>query len=317
MSASRVRRPTVIGPASADPTGPLREPDPDGVEPHRTAWQSVSVLPDDLTLEVAAVHGAGEELHSAQVDESDPHVIVVTLELAWAEPPDGRPRIAVAYPFRTRVTLSRPLAGRMAVDGALEPDDVVREEELARVIRWRAELGLPIDRDLVERLVDDERMPDGRLHGREVLSDDEKLWWRQALQDKEAAADFVKGWLAVQDADLDAHGEVTWYDGGHYVQYLAAGESGADELRTAADEAGLTRLKVVTVRYPYRELDALHTAVRERLAAGGVDVRRSGPEVSSNTVRVVVGGGLREVERARSLAAEVVPPDAVSIVPFD
>ncbi len=317
MSASRVRRPTVIGPASADPGRPLLEPEPDGIAPHAVPWQDVSVLPDDLTLEITAVYGAGEQLHSARVDESDPHLVAVTLELAWIEPPDGRPRIAVAYPFRTRVALGRPLAGRMAVDGALTSDDDLREEELARVIRWRAELGLPIERDLVQRLVDDERMPDGRLHGREVLSDDEKLWWRQALQDKEAAADFAKGWLAVQDADLDGHGEVTWFDGGHYVQYLATGEAGADEMRAAAEAAGIVRLKVVTVRYPYRELDALHTAVRKRLAAGGVDVRRSGPEVSSNTVRVMVGGGLREVEQARTLAAEVAPPEAVSIVPFD
>jgi hypothetical protein len=316
MSPGPVRRPTVITPAPSDRRPPLVEARP-GHQPRARPWQHVHVLGDGQTLEVHAVHGSGEQLHALEVDESDPHLLVVTVVLAFTDPPTGGARHAIGYPFRARIRLSRPLAGRMALDGALGTDAQVREQELQSVIRWRAEVGLPIGRELVEQLVDDARMPDGRLYGHEVMSDDEQRWYAQAQRDKEAAADFAKGWLAVQDADLDAHSEITWYEGGEFVQYLAAGPEGVEALRGAAERNDIRRLRVVPVTYTYRELDRFHADARAALLAGGVQVQRSGPDVRSNTVSFMILGDLAEQERARRLARDGVPADAISIVPLD
>jgi hypothetical protein len=277
----------------------------------------VHVLDDGQTLEVHAVHGAGEQLHSLEADESDPHLVVVTVTLAFRDPPSGGARTLIGYPFRARVRLRRPLDGRMALDGALGTDAQVREQELQSAVRWRAEIGLPIDRELVEQLVDDARMPDGRLYGTEVMSDEEQRWYAQAQRDKEEAADFAKRWLAEQAADLDAHGEITWYEGGEFVQYVAGGPRAADALRSAADHSGVRRLRVVPVTYTYRELDRFHADARKVLLAGGVQVQRSGPDVRSNTVSFMIFGDLVEQERARRLARTAAPDDAVTIVPLD
>jgi hypothetical protein len=311
-----VRRPTIITPAPSDPQLPLLSARA-GYQPRTSPWQQVHVLDDGQTLEVHAVHGAGEQLHSLEVDESDPHLVVVTVMLAFSDPPSGGARTLIGYPFRARVRLRRPLAGRMALDGALGTDAQVREQELQNAVRWRAEIGLPIDRELVEQLVDDARMPDGRLYGNEVMSDDEQRWYAQAQRDKEEAANFAKLWLAEQPADLDAHSEITWYGGGEFVQYVAAGPEGAQALRAAAEQSGVRRLRVVAVTYTYRELDRFHADAREALLAGGVRVQRSGPDVRSNTVSFMIRGDLAEQERARNLAEAAVPADAVTIVPLD
>ncbi len=263
-------------------------------------------------LEVAAVHGSGDQLHAVEADESDPETVLVTLWLAWSEPPGpGRFRHLVGYPFRARVPLARPLGERAVMDGALPTEAQVREQEVAATIAWRSELGLPVGRDLVAELVDEARMPDGRLHGQQVLSDDEERWYRRVLENKEAAANFAKAWLAEQDADLDAHSWITWVGGGDFVQYVTGG---AAELAAAARRAGIRRLRVETVRYAYRELDAFHTRVRECLAANGVTVWRSGPDVRSNTVQLSISGDPAAVEQARRWAKSVAPADAVRII---
>lgn len=252
------QRVRVLPAPEPDPSQPpLHEPTP-GYEPTPRPWQDIHVLADGQTLEISSVHGSGDRLHSLEADESDADVVVVTMRLAFAEPPQPYGfRTAIGYPFRARVRLARPLAGRAAVDGALGTQEQVREQELETAVRWRAELGLPTDRRLVAGLVDQSRMPDGRLYGQEVMSDDEQVWYRQALDDKEAAANFAKGWLAAQTEDLDGHAEITWNDGGDFVQYVTRG---AEELRAAAAAAGIRRLRVEPVAYAYRQLDRVHTA---------------------------------------------------------
>ncbi len=265
---------------------------------------------DGLTLELFAVHGSGDQLHAVEADESDPETVLVTLWLALREPPTGGARHLVGYRFRARVQLTRPLGERTVMDGALPTEEQVREQEIDTAIDWRRELGLPIERDLVAELVEEARMPDGRLYGQQVLSDEEEGWYRQVLEDKEAAGNFAKAWLAQQPADLDGHSWISWLDGGEYVQYVSGG---AAELAAAAEAEGIRRLRVEPVRYAYRELDAFHTRVRRHLAANGVEIWRSGPDVRSNTVTLTIKGTAADVQQARRWATSVAPVDAVSI----
>ncbi|HEX4017713.1 MAG TPA: hypothetical protein VHX15_13345 [Frankiaceae bacterium] len=312
MSPSRIRSRISPQPAPfAEPSGPLLSPAP-GYDPRPHPWGAVVASADGLTLELAAVHGSGDHLHAVESDESDPDNVVVTLWLAFAEPPSGASRNLVGYPFRARVQLARPLGARTVTDGALPTEEQVREQEIDAATEWRRELGLPLDRGLVAELVEEARMPDGRLYGQQVLSDTEELWYRQVLEDKEAAANFAKAWLSEQPADLDGHAWITWLDGGEFLQYVTGG---ADELAAAADEAGIRRLRVETVRYAYRELDAFHTRVREHLAANGIDIWRSGPDERSNTVKLNVNGDPGTLEQARRWARSVAPEDAVTILP--
>ncbi len=302
-----VRKRVAVPPLPADaPAPPLLDPVA-GTQPRPTPWNAVYALDGGTTLEVHGVHGVGDQLHAVEVDEYDPDCVLVTLWLAQTDPPVTGVRPAIGYPFRARVTLSRPLGSRVAVDGALGTESEVRAAELAAAITWRSEMGLPTERELVAQLVDDARMPDGRLYGNEVLSDEESLWYRQALADKEAAANFAKGWLAAQEEDLDAHAEITWYQGGEFVQYVTGR---AAELRAAAEREGIRRLRVEPVRYTYRQLDRFADDVRERLVAAGIDLLRSGPDVRSNTVAITIRG---DADLARQVAAERAPFDAVTI----
>ncbi len=300
-----VRKPVVVTPApDVEPSTPLLEPEP-GYDPDPTPWQQIHVLADGQTLEVTAAHGFGERLSAVEADESAADTILVTVSVAFAEPPTSAPRPAVAFPFRVRVRLARPLGERRALDGALGTEDEVRAEEIAAATRWRAGLGLPTDPDLVAALVDDARMPDGRLYGSEVMSDDEHLWYREAQEQKEAAANFAKAWLAVQDQDLDAHGEITWAGGGEWVQYVS---DRAVELRVDADAAGIQRLRVEQVRYPYRRLDRFQADIRDALAAADIAVAASSVDVRTNTVAFLVDA---DPEAAARIAADVAPQDAV------
>ena len=303
-----VRRPVVVTPVPGEdnqsPLPPLLAPQP-GYDPDPTPWRDVHVLPDGQTLEVTATHGFGEQLHALEADESSDDTVLLTVRVAFAQPPSSAPRPAVAYPFRARLRLQRPLAGRTATDGALGTEDDVRAEELAAATRWRAGLGLPTDPELVAALVEDARMPDGRLHGSEVMSDDEQVWYRDAMERKEAAVNFAKDWLAVQDGDLDAHGELTWLGGGEWVQYVTAR---ADDLRADAEAAGIQRLRVELVRYPYRELDRVQAAVRDALTAVGIRVAASSVDVRTNTVVFLVDD---DPAAAARIAADVAPQDAV------
>ena len=313
MSPSRVRSRISPKPAPLpDASAPLLSPRP-GYDPRPRSWQDIVVSGDGLTLEIAAVHGNGEQLHAVEADESGPDTIVVTMWLAWTDPPTGGARTLEGYRFRARVQLARPLGTRAVIDGALPTEEQVREREIESAIAWRSQLGLTAERDLVAELVEEARMPDGRLYGQQVLSDAEELWYRQVLEDKEAAANFAKAWLAEQPAELDAHSWITWEDGGDYVQYVTGG---ADALAAAAQQAGIRRLRVEPVRYAYRELDAFHTRVRERLAANGVMIWRSGPDVRSNTVQLTISGDPADLEQARRWAKSVAPEDAVTILPI-
>ena len=313
MSPSRVRSPISPKPGpSADPSTPLLSRRA-GYQPRPAAWQDVVVSADGLTLELAAVHGSGDQLHAVEADEFEDDTVVVTLWLASTDPPTGAARHLVGYPFRARVQLARPLGARTVMDGALPTEEQAREQEIDAAIEWRRELGLPVARGLVAELVEQARMPDGRLHGRQVLSDDEELWYRQVLEDKEAAANFAKGWLAQQPADLDGHSWITWAGGGDYVQYVTGGAGARAELVAAAAAEGIRRLRVETVRYAYRELDAFHTRLRTHLADCGVTIWRSGPDVRTNTVTLSISGDTAGLEQARRWAKSVAPDDAVTI----
>jgi hypothetical protein len=306
MSAVRTR--VAITPVTEpDPQRPLIEPIP-GFDPRPVPWQSVHLLPDGQTLEIHGVRGYGDQVHDIEVDEADPSFLLVTVWLAFSEPPTPAPRIAVAYPFRTRYRLKQPADGRPAMDGALGAEEDVRAEELALATSWRTKMGLPAEPELVAELVDEARMPDGRLHGSEVMNDDEHAWYRESLEQKEAAANFAKKWLAEQSEDLDGHAEITWFNGGEYVQYVTAK---ADELRAAAAAEGIARLRVQTVRYVYRELSRLQTAVHEHLLHAGIGVYSSTIDVRSNTVIFKVKD---DVDWAQRVAYVIAPTDAVTIV---
>jgi hypothetical protein len=313
VSPNRVRSRISPKPAPLpDASVPLLSPRA-GYDPRRKSWEDIVVSGDGLTLEIAAVHGSGDQLHALEADESDPDTVTVTMWLAWTDPPAGGARTLQGYPFRARVQLARPLGGRAVIDGALPTEAQLRDQEIETATAWRRELGLPVDRHLVAELVDEARMPDGRLYGQQVLSDAEEHWYRQLLEDKEAAANFAKSWLNEQPADLDGHSWITWVDGGDYVQYVTGGGA---ELAAAGREAGIRRLRVEQVRYTYRELDAFHTRLRERLAANGVTIWRSGPDVRSNTVEINISGDPAELEQARRWAKSVAPEDAVNISPL-
>jgi hypothetical protein len=304
---SAVRKKVAITPVpDAETQRPLIEPAP-GFEPRPVPWTSVHVLPDGQTLEIHAVRGDGDQVHDIEVDEANPDFLLVTVWVAFSEPPTPAPRIAVAYPFRARHRLHTPFDGRPAMDGALGSEEDVRGQELARVTNWRRRMGLPIEPELVDELIDDARMPDGRVHGSEVMSDAENAWYRESLEQKEAAVNFAKNWLAEQPEDLDGHAEITWLGGGDYVQYVTAK---ADELRAAADADGIQRLRVETVRYPYRELSRLQTAVHEHLLHAGIGVLSSWIDVRSNTVIFKVSD---DVDWAQRVAYVIAPTDAVTI----
>lgn len=141
----RVRAPIEVPPLPEGTTRiPPVEPEP-GWSPEPHTFDEVYILPDDVTLEIRALHGNWNHVAALEVDEAEDDLVRLTLVLADNKPRPGGTymRTAGGYQVRLRALLSRPLGDRAVVDMARPMAEEVRRAAVDAAVKRRADVGLP------------------------------------------------------------------------------------------------------------------------------------------------------------------------------